>query len=88
VDETLLCQLTSHDNARKLTQALHNVLGPIGPLLHSGVSVAPHPRHFGVFLSPFILCAERLLEFEDELGLSGTDDASGFGGCGVACGGI
>jgi len=31
-----------------LTQALHSVLGPIGPLLHSGVSVAPHPRHFVV----------------------------------------
>jgi hypothetical protein len=26
-------------------QALHSVLGPNGPLLHSGVSVAPQPRH-------------------------------------------
>lgn len=39
----------------KLTQALHNVLGPIGPLRHSGVSVAPQPKHVGggpFFLSP------------------------------------
>jgi len=76
------CYVSLHPTPihEKLTQALHNVLGPIGPLLHSGVSVAPHPRHLGVFLSPFILCAERLLEFEDELGLSGTDAGSGFGG--------
>lgn len=36
-------------------QALHSVLGPIGPLLHSGVSVAPQPKHVGggpFFLSP------------------------------------
>ena len=76
-----------YNNICRLTQALHNVLGPIGPLLHSGVSVAPHPRHFGVFLSPFPLCAERLFEFEEELVLSGTDDGSGFDG-GLACGGI
>jgi hypothetical protein len=69
----------------RLTQALHNVLGPIGPLLHSGVSVAPHPKHLGVFLSPFPLCADLLLEFDEELGLSGTDDGSGFRGCELAC---
>ena len=83
MDETLLRQLIFYDNVCRLTQALHSVLGPIGPLLHSGVSVAPHPRHLGVFLSPFPLCVDRLLEFEDELGLSGTDDGSGLGGCGL-----
>jgi hypothetical protein len=88
VDETLLRQLTFYHATIKLTQALHSVLGPIGPLLHSGVSVAPHPRHFGVFLSPFPLCVDLLLEFEDEVGLSGTDDGSGLGGSGLACGGI
>ena len=87
MDQTLLYQLTLHKDTHKLTQALHNVLGPIGPLLHSGVSVAPHPRHFGVFLSRSPLCPERLLEFEEELALSGTDDGSGFTG-GLACGGI
>jgi len=37
-----------------LTQALQSVLGPIGPLLHSGVSVAPQPKHFvaGFTFSP------------------------------------
>ena len=39
---------------RSLTQALHNVRGPIGPRLHSGVSVAPQPKQLGegLILSP------------------------------------
>lgn len=62
----LMMELVSRKNAGKepkqglvrrvgLTQALHSVLGPIGPLLHSGVSVAPQPKHVGggpFFLSP------------------------------------
>jgi len=60
----------------KFTQALHSVLGPIGPLLHSGVSVAPHPRHFGVFLSFPPLGAGRLSERLGVLALSGIDDGS------------
>ena len=37
-----------------LTQALHNVRGPIGPRLHSGVSVAPQPKQLieGLIFSP------------------------------------
>lgn len=69
---------TRHVNLIRLTQALHNVLGPIGPLLHSGVSVAPHPRHLGAFLSPFApapdpdpLGAERLF---DNVGGGGMDE--------------
>lgn len=75
--QTLHISRSSHVPSVRLTQALHNVLGPIGPLLHSGVSVAPQPRHLGVFLSPFKpLGAGRLFALEDVLALSGTEAGS------------
>lgn len=42
---SLMTPTTLWWNRWTLTQALHSVRGPSGPRRHSGVSVAPHPKH-------------------------------------------
>jgi hypothetical protein len=86
--QTLLNQYISSDPLAedRLTQALHSVLGPMGPLLHSGVSVAPHPKHFVTFLSPFIPKPDPLLGSYAAGRLFGL--GAGMDGCPWPCSGL